>query len=145
MRTDIALELKMLLDASDDPLWAPVVQRWIAAFDGWWEHDRGEARDPASAIALHALRMQWPGTDAHRTAMFLGHLPFNRWHAATLSGEKRWNPLIQSFREYVQECSPEAVITFVAPDFEDRRLRETSQWLWAMWRVQWLSRNGPDV
>jgi len=145
MSIDYPQALKIHLESSADPLWAAVVTNWLARFDGWWPADRSEARDPAYAMALEALHRTPLRQDAPKTARFLARLPFNRWHAVTVSGEKKWDPLTQSFEEFKAACLPEPIVTFVAPDFSDRRLDETAHWLWAAWRVQWIGRESPHV
>lgn len=145
MSIDYPKALKAHLDSSLDPLWAPVVMTWLARFDGWWNADREELRNPAYAIALEALQREVLRQDARRTAQFLAHLPFNRWHAVTVAGERKWNPLEQAFEEFRSGCLPQPIVTFVAPDFSDRRLDETAHWLWAAWRVQWIGKESPDA
>jgi hypothetical protein len=129
-------QLRTLVGSSADPLWWPVLQRWLERFDGWWLHDREETRDPAWAMIVAALTRTPLRQDAHRNALFLARLPFNRWHAVTVDGRVRWNPLEQSFSEYVDAVRPAPVVSFLAPDFEDARLNDTSRWLWSMWQVE---------
>jgi len=145
MSIDYPHDLKALIESSSDPLWASVVGNWLRRFDGWWSADRMEVRNPAYAITLEALRDTPIRPDAPRTAQFLAHLPFNRWHAVTPAGDKKWDPLTQSFDEFCAACAPTPVVTFVAPDFADRRLTDTAHWLWAAWRVQWIGKDAPHV
>jgi hypothetical protein len=142
---DYRLDLKQLLDASADPLWATVVMNWLERFDGWWTADRAQARNPAYAITLAALRHTPLTGDASRTALYLARLPFNRWHAVTVPSEVAWSPLKQGFDSFRIDRLPEPVITFLAPQISKQRLGATVDWLWAMWQVQRLGQAGPHV
>ena len=136
--------VKDLLEHSSCPAWLPVLTNWIERFDGWWEFDRGEPRNPAWAMAYEGLKRTPLIGDGHRDALFLAHLPFNRWHAAKPSGETKWDPLSQHFRVYVEVINPVPVVTFLVPSFEDQRIVQTSQWLWTMWRLENLKQS-PNV
>lgn len=144
MSTDYPSALKDLLEHSASSAWVPVLANWVSRFDGWWEFDRGEQRDPAYAIAFEGIKRTPLVGDARRDALFLAHLPFNRWHAAKPSGEMKWDPLYQPFRSYLDALHPEPVVTFVVPSFEDQRIAQTSHWLWAMWRLENLKQS-PNV
>jgi hypothetical protein len=142
MSTDYAQQLKDLVESSADPLWWPVLCNWINRFDGWWEHDRDEQRNPAWAIAATALAKNPLSADAHRNSLYLAHLPFNRWHAVTVGTTRKWNPLTASFGEFVEAADAAPIVTFLAPDFEDARLAETASWLWSMWRTEYVRVSG---
>lgn len=115
--------------------WVPVLRLWIPRFDGWFFDTREEERDPAWAMTWDALRKAPLPASPAQAAFYLAQLPFNAWCAATLSITQRWNPLLQSYREFTATAE-EAVCTSVAPTVPPKRITDTTQWLHMLYQAE---------